>query len=528
MTFALPDPVNRIMNLFAGHPRVRGTHGEPELDSDGIKWGIKRTARTTNEEIKRSHWENHLEGRTPLGIVPIKENNMCNWGSIDYDEYEDDQLRFIKIIESSSLPLIPCRSKSGGLHLFLFLLDEQPAGAVQAVLRELAAKIGAAGSEIFPKQTQLVIDRGDFGNWMCMPYLGTDYGGKLRKQVGITVQGNDQSLEDFLAVAEARRLDGSGFEQLATRRTKKQRKRKEDSTAPIFTDGPPCLEHMASGGFPQGGRNNSLFMLGLYFKKRGPTSWQRDIQNANHDMMNPPLQSEEVNQIIRQLEKKDYQYTCKIEPMVSHCDSTVCRKRRHGVGNGADKPVISGVSKLLSDPPIWFMDVNGFRVELLTEQMANFAQFNLVCARKFNKIFPPMKHGDWVDLLKEPIANAQEMEAPPDMTIKERLRMEFTEFLTNRAVGQRREDLLNNLPWFNEEDQKYYFFLDPFLAWRQREGRDRRDKLEVREINTVILDLGGGLTTLRINKQTTNKIRWLPAAAITPREKLDETLKDVI
>ena len=36
----------RIYELFSGTETYHGTHGEPDLDENGVKWNIKRTART--------------------------------------------------------------------------------------------------------------------------------------------------------------------------------------------------------------------------------------------------------------------------------------------------------------------------------------------------------------------------------------------------------------------------------------------------------------------------------------------------
>ena len=43
---------------------------------------------------------------------------------------------------------------------------------VQRKLRQLAAAIGYGQAEIFPKQTQLLLERGDRGSTLNMPYFG--------------------------------------------------------------------------------------------------------------------------------------------------------------------------------------------------------------------------------------------------------------------------------------------------------------------------------------------------------------------
>ena len=95
-------------------------------------------------------WSQHLKGEIGLGIVPIDENNSCVWGSIDIDEFTVDLKGLAKKLKKFKLPLVVCRSKSGGAHLFIFVFDPVPASTMQRKLRQVASAIGFGQSEIFP------------------------------------------------------------------------------------------------------------------------------------------------------------------------------------------------------------------------------------------------------------------------------------------------------------------------------------------------------------------------------------------
>src|SRR6187549_134537 len=110
----------RIMDLFEGSETHHGTHGAPELDENGVKWNIKTTARTLRGPATLELWQEHLSGKTPLGVIPIRNDSTCRWGSVDIDEYDVDAVEVVGKVEAAKLPLVPCRSKSGGLHLFMF------------------------------------------------------------------------------------------------------------------------------------------------------------------------------------------------------------------------------------------------------------------------------------------------------------------------------------------------------------------------------------------------------------------------
>src|SRR5262249_50005628 len=149
---------------------------------------IGGTARTLREPVTLGLWEEHLSGARPLGIVPIRPDGTCWWGSIDVDVYEGhDWTSLIKRVKDAKLRLVPVRSKSGGLHLFAFFIEPVASSTVQTWLRGVASQFGLGRPEIFPKQTEMSEDA--CGNWMCMPYLGTTYEGRLAEQVGLHPDG---------------------------------------------------------------------------------------------------------------------------------------------------------------------------------------------------------------------------------------------------------------------------------------------------------------------------------------------------
>ena len=64
---------------------------------------------------------------------------------------------------------------------------------MQSKLREMAIILGYEGSEIFPKQTEILVERGDTGNFLNLPYYNEMKG--LR--YAINDNGAGCSLEEF-------------------------------------------------------------------------------------------------------------------------------------------------------------------------------------------------------------------------------------------------------------------------------------------------------------------------------------------
>ena len=104
--------------------------------------------------------------------------------------------------------------------------------------------------------------------------------------------------------------------------------------------------------------------------------------------MQPPLPYGEVGTVIKQLEKKDYTYRCQEQPIVSFCNASVCKTRKFGIGSNNVSPQFGSLSKLCTDPPIWFLDVEGLRLELTTEELQNQIKFQRRCMDALN-FMPP-------------------------------------------------------------------------------------------------------------------------------------------
>jgi len=522
----MKNSVDRIIELFRGSNTYYGTHGEPELDENGVKWGIKKTARTLKGKTTPEMWKAHLDGKKPLGVITIMDDSKCVWGSIDVDQYDVDAIEVIKRIDAAKLPLVPCRSKSGGLHLFMFASEPVDAEKMQTVLREIAAVLGFAGSEIFPKQTKVFIDKGEQGNWMVMPYYGGDYGGKLRFQYGLKKSGAEMTLEEFCSFAEKRRITESGMtdlrSELAKPSVKKNSKVKEKEP---FHDGPPCLQFMArNGGFPEGNRNNALFHLGVYLRKAFPDDWQKHLEDDNYRLMKPPLPIEEVRSVVRSLEKKDYEYKCRDQPMVSHCDSVKCRSRKFGVGDGGAYPKITAITVLLTDPPLWFVEVPGGHIMARTHELTNYRKFHNLCMEQSQICFTLMNDKVWNSIIAEAMANATRIEAPPEGKRGGIFNDMMSTFLTNRTVGEKKEDLLRGVPWLDDETtpNRYVFSLSAVLQFLKRENIKDFDRNEViHRLGEVPEKSGFGATKLLLDvKGKRNQRYW--TIAVDKVEKVSE------
>ena len=189
----------RFKGIFEGNNSAYGRLIlSGKKDSRGKEKGkpwIKRE--TPTEQV----WIDHIEGKQDndgkllpaLGIIPINEDNKCKWGCIDVDVYNLDHKKVIDKIKELKFPLITFRSKSGGAHLFLVADKFIPAFLMQDKLRQMSEALGYEGSEVFPKQTELLTERGDVGNFLNLPY----HDGTKGLRYALDEDGKALSLESF-------------------------------------------------------------------------------------------------------------------------------------------------------------------------------------------------------------------------------------------------------------------------------------------------------------------------------------------
>lgn len=149
--------ITRFKAIFSGLDIAYGTYRIEKAKDNGKQAGKAVVVRKPPTD---DLWVKHLEGVDPsLGIIPIRADNTCIWGCVDIDQYPLDLAGLVKKVRSLNLPLVVCRSKSGGAHVFLFTTVPVSAYDMQKYLKNAAALLGEAGREIFPKQTEIQIGR---------------------------------------------------------------------------------------------------------------------------------------------------------------------------------------------------------------------------------------------------------------------------------------------------------------------------------------------------------------------------------
>ena len=148
----------------------------------GKRWGVKKEFSLDLGACLTGHLDGTAltdgygnTGKRGVVLPPIrKSDSKCICGAIDVDGeiYNNDDIKIdlLKKVQELKLPLVPCFSKSKGLHLYIFFSDWTDAQVVIDILHTFLHKLGLPqNTECFPKQAKL--GPKDTGNGIMLPFM---------------------------------------------------------------------------------------------------------------------------------------------------------------------------------------------------------------------------------------------------------------------------------------------------------------------------------------------------------------------
>jgi len=113
----------------------------------------------------------------------------------------------------------------------------------------MSIALGFSGCEVFPKQDEILVERGDLGNFINMPYFNAEQ----TTRYAFDKKAEAMELEEFLDSVEKNRTAMSSLDSLDLAGSQEH-----------FTDGPPCLRLLVATGTVGEMRNNTLLQMGVF------------------------------------------------------------------------------------------------------------------------------------------------------------------------------------------------------------------------------------------------------------------------
>lgn len=466
--------LRRYMALFRGNPRSYGVWNPNKPP--------KKDSHTEKSEYGDAQARDHLEGRMGLGLVPIRDDGTCFWGAIDIDNHGSDKDTDIRAVERRvaelEYPLVACRSKSGGVHLYMFFNEPVRCDIVRQVLARWAKTLEVEGVDcIYPKQSRLATSEDGeraLGNWINLPYFHADE----TKRFAVS-NGKRLTLDAFLTKAETTAIDANALSK---------------AFADDLSQMPPCLQaRLKGGGFAPGERNEGTYQVAVFCRKRDPDT----ARDTAHDlsarfMIDDPLPFKERDKTIKSATSSKANYKCHVFKDV--CDRSACRKLKWGISEAEFEamssretmPVFHSLVKYHNTDPLRFDlaigEAEGSRkIEGLTiEELSSFTELRKAVMARTHVVLPRLKNDEWDKMLRELFDKIEIDEVPEDATPDGAVRIRLVEFLRKadlKSEGDQakdREALLRGVPvvQLHKDERVVMFRSVDFVNYLQKTKTD--------------------------------------------------------
>ena len=366
-----------------------------------------KTIITNNEgKVDADLLEKHLNGCFGVGVCPVNTEGKCFFGVLDIDYYQPKIHRMLQYIRDYQLPLLPFRSKSGGLHVYLFMKSPISAKTMRELLGRIKDSLsledtyGKGKVEIFPKQEQAT----GFGSSVTLPYFNCENPYTYL----LDLDGNEVSFKDALIY-------------IKTHTTNVDEVKEALNNLP-YNDAPPCIQRLLISGNVGGedtGRNNFLFSYALYASKKYGDNFVNYVNEIN-ERFECPVTDSEIEAIIKSVQEHEYSYKCKDIPCCDYCNKVECRKREFGLGK--DKGHFSEIDygtlyryKAAEPYYVWELRKQGqenYKSIVFKDESAILDQksFAKLCVRYLNFAPKQVSPNDWFMTLNKVLAAIVDVE----------------------------------------------------------------------------------------------------------------------
>lgn len=421
----------RFALLFKGKTN---TYVRNELPKEKPEAGQKIKTKITNNEgtVDKDLLLHHLNGDFGVGICPVNAEGKCFFGVLDIDYYKGKIKRVLQFIRDYQLPLLPFRSKSGGLHVYLMLAKPVSAKSMREVLNQiiyyfsLDMLYGKAKVEVFPKQEKAE----GFGSSVTLPYFNADNPYTYL----LDLDGNPVPFREAMDYVQHHL---TSLEEV-----------KKAFEALPYNDAPPCIQRILLSeevGGEDTGRNNFIFSFAIYAKKKWGNGFEDYVKEVN-EHFEVPLEDAVVEQTCTSVREHEYIYKCKDTPCNSFCDKPACRKREFGLGK--DKGHFTGIDygqlyryKTAEPYYVWKLRLQGqevwvdvvFKDEGYLLDQKNFAK---MCVRYLNQAPMQVSNNDWYAVLNSILPNIEDVEVKQesDTSSLSMLKTTFIRYLSNKQA----------------------------------------------------------------------------------------------
>ena len=393
-------------------------------------WGV--------DPVTDEDYMSHLNGTKAIGIQPCDDEGKAMFGAIDIDDKQHSYKNFpykkyLDIIARYNLPIVPVKSKSGGLHLFVFLNEPVDAKFIRKFFSNILFSLELPiNIEIYPKQTMLGVDadgKKDKGQFINLPYFDK------KERLALNLDGTEFTFEQFIAVVKENVYTQQQLEDFSIAHVKSLLQGGSEE----FLDGPPCLQKLTQNFELEkltDYRDRFLYNYMVFAKKKYPDDWTTKILEGARKYIkyDSVWGDNKVLEKIKSWGKETKGHLCNEDPIVNVCLKEECRIRKFGYLSDKKQtfPILSGLIKITYPEPEYTFNVqlpDGQEVKSIRakniKQIIIQDELRALIASAANFVAPKVKGSSFQEAMDSLFGPTISEEAPPKGTSPDELLEEY-------------------------------------------------------------------------------------------------------
>ena len=437
------------------------------------------------EELTEEDYIKHLNGEKAIGVQPCDDEGKACFGAIDIDDKQHSYKNFpykkyLDLIAEYKLPVIPIKSKSGGLHLSVYFKEKVSALFVRNFFDKILLCLGLPPNiEIYPKETQLGEDENgkkEVGHFINLPYFGK------KERFALNLDGTTFTFDQFIQVVEANLQTEESINSFTKDHVKQILMGGDEE----FEDGPPCLQALTKDKLHDG-RDRFLYNYMVFAKKKYPDNWEEQVlEGARKYIVYDKVWGDlKVKEKLKAWKKDTKGHTCSEDPICNFCIKSECIKRPYGILSDKKKryPKLSGLQKYAYPIPEYSFNVekkDGTVVSCRAKDISfitNQEKLRNLIGDAAGFVPPRVKELEFQDTVLDPLFDTQNKEVikPPKSATPEGILEQLIQDWIDGPEAKNDTSFRSGSVLF--EDKYLYFKFTPFYnEAKNKEWKESRLK----------------------------------------------------
>ena len=477
----------KFIKAFTGLKRDFGAADLKKTKIDPTTGKLRPVYGWSHRELTEKDYLDHLNGEQSIGVQPCDDNSLAQFGAIDIDDKQHSYSNFpykkyLDIIAQYKLPIIPVKSKSGGLHLYLFLKEPAKAVFVRGILEKFLFVLKLPPNiEIYPKQTEL--GQEPDGTWNNGQFINLPYYNKTER-VGFNLDGTTFTFDQFVDVVEANTYSADELEEFAM----EHMKHVLTGGGEEFSDGPPCLAILTKDKLTDG-RDRFLYNYAVFAKKKYPDNWEQMVVAAPNKYFKSDSNGivdwseEKTKKKLKSWSRNIKGYTCNEDPIHAVCLKAECRGRKFGYLSDKRKsfPALTGLQKITYPEPEYTFNVTLEDGQTTKEvraknikQIIELDNIRAIIGATADKVPPKIKQDEFQDILDN-LFPPKMITSPPKGTTPDELLHQYVLQYLNGPKAETHAAFKTGAVLI-ENNEAFFGYSDFFNSLKNKEWKYSRGK----------------------------------------------------